>query len=177
MCTTCNQTSDPCIDNTSIAIYLIPGGRRAGKLSSKNAISHDRHQLWVQLRSCIFFFRYGQAPSCSSVHYHYCHWSGPCMNPRSESSIGERLSLMFPRSRVAPSLPRTKTQGDETTLEGLERSILWAGASVSADWGDAASRLWMFTYLTDPGFLATDSMEAYFRAIGPYTRILQEWQW
>ena len=71
------------------------------------------------------------------------------MNPRPESLISKRLSSVFP-GRM-----------------DLESSTLWMGESVSADWGGEASRLWMFTYLTDPGFLATDSMEAYFRAIGP----------
>ena len=69
-------------------------------------------------------------------------------------------------SQVAPSFLRVKTQGDETTslvifaAETTFRAVNPLNGSV----GDA-SRLCMFTYLTESGFLATDSMEAYFRAI------------
>ena len=49
-------------------------------------------------------------------------------------------------------------------LRGWEHRLAQIGAMTP--------RVGVFICLTDPVFLAADSMEAYFRAFGPYTKIL-----
>ena len=70
---------------------------------------------------------------------------------------------------------------DETTSLVISASgtVLGAldpvnGSIGERDWDDDAS--WL-SALTDPEFLPTNSMEAYFRTVGPHNRILQERQW
>lgn len=79
-----------------------PSSVSAGKLRSENAISHDRHQLRVQLGSCVPFPHYGRPLFYSFIRYYP---SVPCMSPKLESSIGKRHSLVSPR-QIDPKLPR-----------------------------------------------------------------------